>query len=325
LTFALFIYPLQAFIDVMIFGSIIYWMVGLAPSGQLFFIYIAILFIFSLVMNQMLSIFAAVAKTKTVVQGAGSCVLLMLILTCGFIVTPDNIPVYYRWIYWWNPLAWAYRALLVNEFTYSGYNTIIEETGRSVGDTILLTTGFVDGDGNPFGQDWIAYAFAYMVPFWTVCTIISGLLLKFIRVEGISSSMTSMDDPAEGSGRTNGHARDGEAHRETERTDGSTEMTIPFKPVTLSFENICYDVTASKGKERLRLLNNVDGVFEAGKMVALMGSSGSGKTTLLVSLVLDCSWLSLGRLLSYLSSPPLHAGCLGAEKEHWHGNWRCPS
>jgi hypothetical protein len=75
----------QTFIDIMIFGSIIYWMVGLAPSGHLFFIYIAILFIFSLVMNQTLSIFAAISKTKTGVQGAGSCVLLMLILTCGFI------------------------------------------------------------------------------------------------------------------------------------------------------------------------------------------------------------------------------------------------
>jgi len=257
----------------MIFGSIIYWMVGLAPTGQRFFIYIAILFIFSLVMNQMLSIFAAVAKTKTGVQGAGSCVLLMLILTCGFIVTPDNIPVYYKWIYWWNPLAWAYRALLVNEFTYSEWDPISEVTGMRIGDTILVTTGFVDGNGEPFGQDWIAYSFAYMVPFWTVCTIISGLCLKFIRVEGISSAVTSMQD-----------GTNGDTSFDTERTDGSTEMTIPFKPVTLSFKNICYDVASSKGTSTLRLLNNVDGLFEAGKMIALMGSSGSGKTTLLVSL-----------------------------------------
>ena len=252
-------------------------MVGLAPSGQLFFIYIAILFIFSLVMNQTLSMFAAISKTKTGVQGAGSCVLLMLILTCGFIVTPDQIPIYYRWIYWWNPLAWAYRALLVNEFTWPAYNRIIPESGRSVGDTILLTTGFVDGNGDPFGQDWIGYSFAYMVPYWTVCTIITGLLLKYVRAEGISSSsFTSMDELSGGSGKTNGH------HDEQAMNDGS-EIKIPFKPVTLSFQNICYDVIASKGKSTLRLLKSVDGVFESGRMVALMGSSGSGKTTLLVS------------------------------------------
>ncbi len=193
-----------------------------------------------------------------------------------FLVTPDNIPVYYRWIYWWNPLAWAYRALLVNEFTYSGYDIIIPETGRSVGDTILLTTGFVDGNGDPFGQDWIGYSFAYMVPYWTVCTIITGLLLKYVRVEGIGSSFTSMSDLSGGSEKTNGH-------HDTEAINGGTEIKIPFKPVTLSFQNVCYDVTASKGKSTLRLLNSVDGVFESGRMVALMGSSGSGKTTLLVS------------------------------------------
>lgn len=267
----------------MIFGSIIYWMVGLAPTGQHFFIYIAILFVFSLVMNQMLSIFAAVAKTKTEVQGAGSCVLLMLILTCGFIVTPDNIPPYYRWIYWWNPLAWAYRGLLVNEFSYSGYDEISEVTGRRIGDDILVSTGFVDGNGEPFGQDWIGYSFAYMVPFWTLCTIISGLCLKYIRVEGITPNATSMDDSKFASEKTNGHSSNNGSSKDiADEEDSGTEMTIPFKPVTLSFQNVCYEVAASKGKETLRLLNNVDGLFESGKMIALMGSSGSGKTTLLV-------------------------------------------
>ena len=262
----------------MIFGTIIYWMVGLAPTVQHYFIYIAILFIFSLVMNQMLSVFAAVARTKTGVQGAGSCVLLMLVLTCGFIVTPDNIPIYYRWIYWWNPLAWAYRALLVNEYTCSEYDAIVEETGRSVGDSILFGTGFVDGNGDPFGQDWIGYAFAYMVPFWTVCVIITGVCLKFIRVEAISSGATVFHDIKCDSGSSNDHVTNGKVLR-----DGSVELTFPFKPVTLSFQNICYDVKASKGTSTLRLLNNVDGLFESGRMIALMGSSGAGKSTLLVS------------------------------------------
>jgi ABC-type bacteriocin/lantibiotic exporter with double-glycine peptidase domain len=60
------------------------------------------------------------------------------------------------------------------------------------------------------------------------------------------------------------------------------EVNVPFKPVTLTFEDVCYDVKASTGKETLRLLHNVNGVFAAGRMCALMGSSGAGKTTLLV-------------------------------------------
>ena len=105
--------------DVLIFGSIIYWMVGFVAKATNFFIFIAVLFVFSIVMNQMLSIFAAVSKTKTAVQGLSACVLLFLVLFSGFIVNPDVIPSYYVWIYWWNPLAWTYRALVINQFQSS--------------------------------------------------------------------------------------------------------------------------------------------------------------------------------------------------------------
>ena len=49
---------------------------------------------------------------------------------------------------------------------------------------------------------------------------------------------------------------------------------VPFIPVDLSFEDLCYEVTASTSKDKLRLLNEVSGVFKAGRMCALMGSSG---------------------------------------------------
>jgi ABC-type multidrug transport system fused ATPase/permease subunit len=271
----------KTFIDILIFGTIIYWMVGLAPTVQNYFIYIAILFIFSLVMNQMLSISAAFSKTKTGVQGFSSCVLFLQVLTCGFIVTPDNIPTYYKWIYWWSPLAWTYRALLVNEFTSLEYDRIHEGTGQTVGDTILLTSGFVDNEGNPFREDWIAYAFASMVPYLTLCVIITGLCLKYIRVETVSNESTVWESRDDSVSR-NGEGKDGEITNITHE-----HRTIPFKPVILSFKDVCYDVTASKGGTKLRILNHVDGIFAPGRMCALMGSSGSGKTTLMVSIGYD--------------------------------------
>ena len=51
-----------------------------------------------------------------------------------------------------------------------------------------------------------------------------------------------------------------------QREETSNAVDIPFKPVTLTFTDICYDVTASTGKDKLRLLNNANGVFEAGRM-----------------------------------------------------------
>ena len=75
---------------------------------------------------------------------------------------------------------------------------------------------------------------------------------------------------------------------ESKETDN---INIPFIPVDLSFENLTYEVTASTSKETLRLLNEVSGVFKAGRMCALMGSSGgtTSLTIIFLSVMILCS------------------------------------
>ncbi|XP_043485839.1 ATP-binding cassette sub-family G member 1-like isoform X1 [Polistes fuscatus] len=48
----------------------------------------------------------------------------------------------------------------------------------------------------------------------------------------------------------------------------------------IEFENLCYDVPVNKDK-RKRILQNVTGYFEPGKLTAVVGPSGAGKSTLL--------------------------------------------
>ena len=156
-------------------------MVGLTTAASNYFIFIAILFVFSFVMNQQLAVFAAIGDKSTVSAGS-SVILLFFLVFCGFLVTPVVIPDYYIWIYWWNPLAWCYRALLVNEFTSSDYEDINPATGRTQGETILEAGGMVF-KGSAFGYEWIAYAFAYMVPYAVMCTLLQELCLRYVRVE----------------------------------------------------------------------------------------------------------------------------------------------
>jgi len=251
----------QALTDVLIFGSIIYWMVGLAADVSNFFIFIAILFVFSISMNQMLAVFTTFSKTKTNVQGYSSVVLLFLVLFCGFIVNPDVIPRYYIWIYWWNPLAWSYRALLVNQFQSSEYDSL-NENGQRQGDVILSSGGFTDGNGNAYPQEWIAYNFAYLVGHTLLCLVMSGFLLQYTRVSTENAATGDLDD-------------------KVVNDDVEQHINIPFTQVNLTFQGVCYDVKASTGGATLRLLTDVSGVFAAGRMCALMGSSGAGKTTLM--------------------------------------------
>jgi ABC-2 type transporter len=85
------------------FATILYYMVGLADreSAANFFIYLSLLFVFALLMNQQLAVFASFASAGGL-NAYGACIVLLLILFSGFIVVPDTIPMYYSWIYWWN-------------------------------------------------------------------------------------------------------------------------------------------------------------------------------------------------------------------------------
>ena len=251
----------QAFTDVMIFGTIIYWMVGLAATAHNFFTFIAILFVFSVTMNQMLTVITTFAKTKTEAQGYSAVILLFLVLFCGFIVNPDVIPKYYIWIYWWNPLAWSYRALLVNEFQSSEYDTPAPGSGIRTGDVILVAVGFTDSNGNAFQQEWVAYNFIYLLGQILLCLGMSGITLQYNRVSPEGAVFLRPTD---------------EVSIHTNTDESQEQIDLPFVPLNLTFQDVCYDVKASSGGDTLRLLTNVSGVFEAGRMCALMGSSGAG-------------------------------------------------
>lgn len=248
--------------DITVYGSFLYWMVGLASSAKNFCIFLAILFVFMICFTQMLSVYGSFCATKGAVFVLSACTMLVSMLFCGYIVAPDAIPNYYIWLYWWNPLAWAYRGLVVNEFLSDDYS-------EEYGETVLQVTGFVDSNDEPFGQEWIGYCFAYMIPYTMLNMLFMSLGLTYVR---FSEDSAPPNDPS------------GDQGQQPEEMDdhANAEVLIPFERVTLTFENICYDVKASKKKETLRILNDINGIFGPGRMCALMGASGAGKTTLMV-------------------------------------------
>ena len=165
----------------------------------------------------------------------------------------------------YNPLAWAYRALVVNAFRNNEFT-------KEESDEILLRTGFVYDDNKPFDREWITFAYAFMCAHIFLSILTSAMILSSIRVETKSPpSYEAIEKPDE---------RHSESVKSNQKVRDD-DVNIPFKPITLSFENVCYDVKSSTGEEDIRLLCNVDGYFRPGRMCALMGESGAGKTTLM--------------------------------------------
>jgi hypothetical protein len=154
-----------------------------------------------------------------------------------------SIPSYYLWIYWANPMAWALQGLASIEFTSGKYDDF--------GDIFLETRGFQTG------REWIGYSFAFMIPFIFVCTVILGVVLKYVRIEPEKQHIKKKSLVAMG--------------RVEEESTEKDKFNLPFTPVDLTFKNLVYEVDASTSGEKLRLLNEVSGSFTAGRMCALMG------------------------------------------------------
>jgi ABC-type multidrug transport system permease subunit len=254
----------QMLIDVLLFGIFVYWMVGFVPTAASFIIYLLLFFLFTFAMGQTYGLLAAIAPTKTVVQAGGAVVLLLNVLFCGYIVSPNVIPIYWNWLYWINPLPWIYRALLLNEFD-----------NRPEGEEVMKSYGFLLPNGETFGGEWIGYGFAFIIPYAFLCLVASAYCLHRFRMEPKQQATPVI-------------AKEKDAvEDESPDTESSSFTDASFIPVDLSFRDLCYDVKASTGSDKLRLLNNVSGVFSSGRLCALMGESGAGK------LFLCCLWYLL--------------------------------
>lgn len=94
-----------AAIDAIGYGSMIFWLVGLAYNDGAtignYFIFMMILFVAAWTTGVVFSIFSACVKDLTTAQACMSIVGLLLVLFSGFTVQPDVIPVYVLYCHYW--------------------------------------------------------------------------------------------------------------------------------------------------------------------------------------------------------------------------------
>eukprot|EP00804_Cyclotella_cryptica_P009072 CCRYP_003155-RB/>CCRYP_003155-RB protein AED:0.07 eAED:0.07 QI:33/1/1/1/1/1/12/1130/1233 len=251
--------PLLA-MEIVAFGLPFYLISGLAYEVRAFFVYLAILVAYKFALKMLYGVLAQVCPKKANVQGIGTFLYLLLTLTGGFIVYPTAIPRYWIWLFWANPMAWVIQGMASNQFLsskYDGYACYINGSLITLGESALENPRGWQSEG---GRVWIGYTFAFLLPYTLLFGVVTWLAMKYIRIEPDRQLVDKVN---------------------IGKVKKSEEFSIPFIPVDLSFDSLVYEVTASTSKEKLRLLNEVSGVFRSGRMCALMGSSGAGKTTLM--------------------------------------------
>ncbi|KAL3909715.1 MAG: hypothetical protein SGILL_007978, partial [Bacillariaceae sp.] len=244
-------------IDGFLYGTIVYWFVGLAwNNGASFGNYLMFVFISmfsSIGIGLMFSIFSAITRDRAQGQAMMSVAIVLLVLFSGFTVQPTVIPGYWIWMYWFNIYAWAFRGLAVNEYQSGKYDYESQVPGLTQGELVLTQLGFVDRDGNAYGFEWAGYAVLFSLLISLVSMIAASFFLVHVRfATGKSLANDSIEE-------------------EEDKGDGVevAETELPFQKVDLTFKDMHYTVISSIGNEKIELLKGIDGVVEAGKMTAL--------------------------------------------------------
>ncbi|GAB9476644.1 Atp-binding protein [Globisporangium polare] len=278
----------------LVFGSLVYWMCGFVATAQAYFIYLILLVLTNLAFAACFFFLAAIAPDLHIAKPMSMIAILFFVIFAGFVIAKSQMPDYFVWIYWINPIAWCMRAVAVNQYRSPSFDVCVYEDvnyctkfGKRMGQYQL---GLYDV---PDAKSWIWFGMVFMVASYVFFMALSTLVLEYKRYE--SPEHTSLKkkvvDENEGESyklaatpKSGGTSPDSNSNGEDVvlNVNGADNREKSFVPVSLSFTDLWYTVPLpSNPKETIDLLKGITGYALPGTMTALMGSSGAGKTTLM--------------------------------------------
>jgi ABC-type multidrug transport system permease subunit/ABC-type multidrug transport system ATPase subunit len=285
------------------FGLILYFMVGLRYTAEAFFTFWAITFAAAMAMTALFRLIGAAFPSLDAATKASGLVIVSMFVYMGYMIIKPLMHPWFVWIYWINPMAYGFEALLGNEFHGQvipcvGPNIVPNGPGYASGEGPQACTGVggarvgatsVSGDdylqhlGFSHGNIWRNFGIlcAWWI-FYVALTIVftsrwkqmgeggRGLLIPQEKRDKVQRLLARDEESQAGEVQPNA----GSAKSDDTLTNQLIHNTSIF-----TWKNLTYTVKTPAG-DRV-LLDNVQGYVKPGMLGALMGSSGAGKTTLL--------------------------------------------
>ncbi|TVU33825.1 hypothetical protein EJB05_15634, partial [Eragrostis curvula] len=274
------------FIDVTIWVAMTYYGVGFDPSLGRFFKQYVLLLAISQMSSSLFRTITGVTRNMFTANIVGTFIMLLLLLLSGFILSSDNLNKFWMLGYWISPLMYAQNAISTNEFTAGRWSKIIPGSTESLGTTVLKSRSlFVDAKWYRIGLGaLIGYTFLFNGLYTTSFTYFKASGRNFsLSTKALDRKPHKLSNDAP--------SKIFDCKRVANESWSSVNIrrvTLPFVPLSLTFENVRYSVDMPKEKkargetsDRLEILKGVSGAFRPGVLTALMGMSGAGKTTLL--------------------------------------------
>jgi ATP-binding cassette subfamily G (WHITE) protein 2 (SNQ2) len=277
------------------FGIVIYFMVGLKTTASAFFTFWIIILASAMAMTALNRMIGAAFPTFDAATKVSGLTTSAFFVYMGYMIAKPAIKDWFVWIFWINPMSYAYEAVLGNEFkdaefSCAGPNLIPSGPGYELGfggQSCAGVGGAQPSASSVTGEQYLSSLsfdignvwrnFGIVCAWWVFFIIVTifftsrweeigesgrGLL---IPREKQSMSVQALPDDEESQAIETPQSRSGSSGSEAE--GGLIRNTSIF-----TWKNLTYTIKTPSGERTL--LDNVQGYVKPGMLGALMGSSG---------------------------------------------------